>query len=579
MCIRDRRGFTQRRFSFNVPGGRCENCSGNGQICIEMHFLPDVWVECEACKGKRYTEETLGVTFHGQSISDVLEMTCGQAVQLFANIPKIARILQTLCDVGLDYLTLGQSAPTLSGGEAQRVKLASELSRPDTGNTLYLLDEPTTGLHFDDLAKLLKVLHRLVDLGNTVVLIEHNLDVIKSADWVLDLGPEAGRDGGQLVFCGTPEHLVEHALKVQNAKRKSKKALPSYTGLALAEVLEAGPYKKRPAYKAAALPAPVEEQMELNEVGQEAQMPWESDGQQWHTKNCVGRNGKPVKWSGELLAELVDYIEGKGEWSDTDWSNRSVVEIAATKKNMGWFFHALTGETWLLKLKFRCRKGTFKRAELQEKIKLLTPNQMDELPIYGNKPRVKVSNQKGVWQEIEIQVFSKAEIDTPEFWEFVDTAIASFQNKEERIKLKIDDHMPWTKLGQKWHFLRKGFPPGKKVLWDVEVLEELQELIEGIAPEGQFLWNNKQVVHMFVPDQKEPWISIYTKKLDSVWLQVTGPAGQVPLGRIADIGHEPTVKMLDDDREVARMSLRSIEEVQSMVLETFLREHRSLLTV
>ena len=126
------RGFTQRRFSFNVPGGRCENCSGNGQICIEMHFLPDVWVECEACKGKRYTEETLGVTFHGQSISDVLEMTCGQAVQLFANIPKIARILQTLCDVGLDYLTLGQSAPTLSGGEAQRVKLASELSRPDT---------------------------------------------------------------------------------------------------------------------------------------------------------------------------------------------------------------------------------------------------------------------------------------------------------------------------------------------------------------------------------------------------------------------------------------------------------------
>ncbi len=573
------RGFTQRRFSFNVPGGRCENCSGNGQICIEMHFLPDVWVECEACKGKRYTEETLGVTFHGQSISDVLEMTCGQAVQLFANIPKIARILQTLCDVGLDYLTLGQSAPTLSGGEAQRVKLASELSRPDTGNTLYLLDEPTTGLHFDDLAKLLKVLHRLVDLGNTVVLIEHNLDVIKSADWVLDLGPEAGRDGGQLVFCGTPEHLVEHALRVQNAKRKSKKALPSYTGLALAEVLEAGPYKKRPAYKAAPLPAPVEEQMDLNEIGQEAQMPWESDGQQWHTKNCVGRNGKPVKWSGELLAELVDYIEGKGEWSDTDWSNRSVVEIAATKKNTGWFFHALTGETWLLKLKFRCRKGTFKRAELVEKIKLLTPNQMDELPIYGNKPRVKVSNQKGAWQEIEIQVFSKEEIDTPEFWEFVDTAIASFQNKEERIKMKIDDHMPWTKLGQKWHFLRKGFPPGKKVLWDVEVLEELQELIEGIAPEGQFLWNNKQVVHMFVPDQKEPWISIYTKKLDSVWLQVTGPAGQVPLGRIADIGHEPTVKMLDDEREVARMSLRSIEEVQSLELETFLKEHRTLLTV
>ncbi|MBI2481533.1 MAG: excinuclease ABC subunit UvrA, partial [Planctomycetia bacterium] len=180
------RGYTARRFSFNVPGGRCDDCEGNGQRCIEMHFLPDVWVECETCRGKRYNPETLAVTFHGRSISDVLDMTCGEAVVLFENIPKIRRILQTLCDVGLDYLTLGQPAPTLSGGEAQRVKLASELSRPDTGRTLYLLDEPTTGLHFDDLAKLLEVLQRLVDLGNTVVVIEHNLDVIKQADWIID---------------------------------------------------------------------------------------------------------------------------------------------------------------------------------------------------------------------------------------------------------------------------------------------------------------------------------------------------------------------------------------------------------
>jgi len=466
----------------------------------------------------------------------------------------------------------------LSGGEAQRVKLAAELSRPDTGNTLYLLDEPTTGLHFDDLAKLLKVLHRLVDLGNTVVLIEHNLDVIKSADWVIDLGPEAGREGGQVVFAGTPEHLVAHAEKVASSKRKSKRNLPSYTGLALAEVLEAGPYKKRPAYKATALPSPEEDRMDLSDIGREAQMPWEADGRKWHTQTCVGRNGKPVKWSGEFLGKVVDYIESHGEWSDTDWNNRSIVEIAATKKSTGWFFHALTGETWLLKLKFRCRKGTFKRAELLEKIPLLTANQMDELPIYGNKPRVKVSNQKGVWQEIEIQVFSQEEIDGPAFWDFLDTAIGSFQNKEERINLKIEDHMPWTKLGQKWHFLRKGFPPGKKILWDVEVLEELYELIERVAPEGQFLWNNKQVVHVFVPEQKEPWLSIQTKKLESVGLQVSGPAGQVPLGRIADIGYEPTIKMLDNQREIARMSFRSIEEVQDDALEEFLTEHRSLLT-
>ena len=572
------RGFSQRRFSFNVPGGRCEQCAGNGQICIEMHFLPDVWVKCEACDGKRYNEETLGVSFHGQSINDVLEMTCGQAVQLFANIPKVARILQTLCDVGLDYLTLGQSAPTLSGGEAQRVKLASELSRPDTGNTLYLLDEPTTGLHFDDLARLLQVLHRLVDMGNTVVLIEHNTDVIKSADWVIDLGPEAGRDGGQLVIAGTPEDVVDHARKVAAAKRKSKKALPSYTGLAMAEVLEAGPYKKRPEYQPTELPSAPEEQMELSDVGREAKMPWESDGRTWHTKTRVGRNGKAVEWDGEILSRVVDRIEAHGGFGDTNWNTRSVVEIPAVKKSNGWFFHALTGETWLLKLKFRCRKGTFKRAELLEKIRLLTPNEMDALPIYGNKPRVRVSNQRGVWQEIEIHLFSMEETDTPEFWDFVDTAIKGFLEKEKRIELRIDDHMPWTKLGQKWHFLRKGFPPGKKVRWDVELLEELHELLQRVAPDGQFLWNNKQVVHVFVADQKEPWASIQTKKCDALWLQLNGPANQVPLGRIASIGHEPVVKTLENDREAVRLSFRSIDELQSGDLEEFLVEHLGLLT-
>ena len=291
----------------------------------------------------------------------------------------------------MDYLTLGQSAATLSGGEAQRVKLASELSRPDTGNTLYLLDEPTTGLHFDDLAKLLKVLHRLVDMGNTVVLIEHNLDVIKSADWVIDLGPEAGRGGGQVVFAGTPEGLVAHAEKVAQAKRASKKNLPSHTGLAMAEVLADGPYKKRPDYKPTKLPSLEEEQMDLSEVGKDAKMPWEANGRLWHTKTRVGRNGKEVQWSGELLAKVVDFIENNGDWNDTNWNNRSVVEIAAENKSTGWFFHGLTGEIWLLKMKFRCRKGTFKRADLLEKINLPTPNQMDELPIYGNKPRVRVS--------------------------------------------------------------------------------------------------------------------------------------------------------------------------------------------
>src|SRR5206468_2636023 len=176
------RGYQPKRFSFNKPGGRCEDCEGNGQKKIEMHFLPDVWIECDVCHGDRYNPETLAVRYKGRSIADVLEMRVSEALELFAPIPKIRRVLQTLFDVGLDYLSLGQAAPTLSGGEAQRVKLAAELSRPDTGRTLYLLDEPTTGLHFDDLAKLLEVLQRLVDLGNTVVVIEHNLDIIKCCD-------------------------------------------------------------------------------------------------------------------------------------------------------------------------------------------------------------------------------------------------------------------------------------------------------------------------------------------------------------------------------------------------------------
>jgi excinuclease ABC subunit A len=203
------RGFQPGRFSFNVKGGRCESCKGDGIIKIEMHFLPDVYVPCEVCKGKRYNRETLEVRYKGKSISDVLEMTVSEAVTLFENIPPITRKLSTIRDVGLEYIRLGQPATTLSGGEAQRVKLASELSKRSTGRTLYILDEPTTGLHFRDIQKLLEVLVRLVETGNTVLAIEHNLDVIKTADWVIDLGPEGGDGGGRIVAVGTPEQVAE----------------------------------------------------------------------------------------------------------------------------------------------------------------------------------------------------------------------------------------------------------------------------------------------------------------------------------------------------------------------------------
>jgi excinuclease ABC subunit A len=203
------RGYQPGRFSFNVPGGRCEACSGDGTIKIEMHFLPDVYVPCEVCKGARYNRDTLDITFKGKNIAEILDMPIGDAVEFFANQPRIARHMQTFVDVGLAYVRLGQSAPTLSGGEAQRVKLASELSKRSTGRTIYLLDEPTTGLHFEDVRRLLIVLARLVDSGNTVLVIEHNLDVIKSADWVIDLGPEGGSGGGLVVAEGSPEDVAK----------------------------------------------------------------------------------------------------------------------------------------------------------------------------------------------------------------------------------------------------------------------------------------------------------------------------------------------------------------------------------
>ena len=217
------RGFGPGRFSFNVKGGRCESCEGDGVEIIEMHFLPDVYVTCEVCKGKRFNEQTLLVQYKGKNIADVLKMSVEEAMNLFQNVHPVRSKLETLNDVGLGYIELGQSSTTLSGGEAQRVKLATELSKRATGRTLYILDEPTTGLHFHDIDKLLKVLHTLVDRGNTVIVIEHNLDVIKTADTIIDLGPEGGDRGGWVVARGTPEEVA------RNEK--------SYTGHYLKQVL------------------------------------------------------------------------------------------------------------------------------------------------------------------------------------------------------------------------------------------------------------------------------------------------------------------------------------------------------
>jgi excinuclease ABC subunit A len=598
------RGYSPRRFSFNVPGSRCEACEGNGQKRIEMHFLPDVWVQCDTCRGRRYDPETLAVKFHGQSIADCLEMTCAEAVQLMGNVPKIRRILQTLCDVGLDYLTLGQPAPTLSGGEAQRVKLAAELARPDTGRTLYLLDEPTTGLHFDDLAKLLDVLHRLVDLGNTVVVIEHNLDVIKSADFVIDMGPEAGSAGGRVVTAGTPEDVVQYARKARDAaaataarqaarsaggkaaSRSRRRGAPSgnrdeptlyrsHTGEVLEPVLAAGPHVVRRPYDPHADRECQDGDLEIEDVGRHVKMPWEIDGRRWHCQDRVGRNGQPCRWDGRILQRVVDYIQEAGDFSETNWNARGVVEITGQKKSAGWFFHAITGENWLLKLKFRVLRSTFQREDLQQRLGLSPLNQIHELPVYGNEPRVRCKNLRGPWQEVEVRTYTLEEVDTPAFWQFVQDAIAGFRRFTERADANPEDIMPWKKLGEKWHFARRGFPTGRRVKWEPQILQELFDLLRQSATDGQFLWTNQQVVHLYVPEQKEPWATVWTKRPEAVRLVLTGPKGNASLGRVAGLGRDRAVESSDERRDVIRLRFQEGSDLKKGDLPHFLREHRA----
>ncbi|MCC6511262.1 MAG: excinuclease ABC subunit UvrA, partial [Pirellulaceae bacterium] len=564
------RGFTARQFSFNVPGGRCEKCEGYGQLRIEMHFLPDVWVECDSCHGRRFTEDTLSVKYHEYSIHDILEMEVGKALEVMSNIPKIRRILQTLVDVGLDYVALGQSAPTLSGGEAQRVKLAAELARPNTGNTLYFLDEPTTGLHFCDVGKLLLVLHRLVDLGNTVVVIEHNLDVIKSADWVIDMGPEAGWGGGQVVVAGTPEQMVEHARRERAAaggdsptqangtalKRTSvagkaaarRRATPasaaeaalspatvntlvdgrllrSYTGEALAEILARGPYAHRERFDPAAYHQAQVGDLELDQIGRETLLPWQADGPRWHREDCVDRKGGAIQWDRAILIKVTEVMEKKDGFI-FNWENRYVVEVTARVKSLGWFFQAHTGDTWLLKLKFRVPRTAFTDQQLLDVVTLPTLNQMPEIQAYGNQSRVKLSKDSG-WVELEICAFKLDEIDTPKFWKWLNSAIKAFLSSApaEPVVADIESHMPWKVLGHRWHAMRKGFPVGRDVAWPAETLSVLVQTLHqvGGAQLGRWQWDDQTQVKVWVPGYAEPWVTMHTKRPEGLIVVLTGP--------------------------------------------------------
>jgi excinuclease ABC subunit A len=556
------RGYQPRRFSFNKPGGRCEACEGNGQKKIEMHFLPDVWVECDVCNGKRYNPETLAVRYKNHTIADVLEMKVHQALELFGNVPKIRRVLQTLYDVGLDYLALGQAAPTLSGGEAQRVKLAAELARPSTGRTMYILDEPTTGLHFDDIHKLLEVLNRLVDLGNTVILVEHNLDVIKTADWVIDLGPEAGPGGGRIVAQGTPEDIVAQ-----------RRAGLSHTAEALAPVLEAGPCEEREPYDPLAAEAKREGDIDLEAVGKDAAMPWTTNGLLWHTRDRLTTEGKPCRWEGGILTWLDELIHEAGAFGDTIWNQRSVVEIPGQKKSQGWFLHAMTSQEWLLRLVFRVSRNTFEAANLVARLGIRPLNETEGLEVYGNEERVRITRHaKTPWQSVTILVHRLSEIDTAAFRTFLQEAVESFEKNMQRLQTKPEDVMPWKLNGERWHLGDKGFPPGQKVLWDRGLLSRLLGLVREIEPKLEVKWEVRDAVTLKAPGITRGWAQWRTKEPEGLVCRFLGQRGQFNLARIEGLGIEPAITARENG-EVLNLTLRSIDAQQTQRLKELLREH------
>lgn len=577
------RGFRPGRFSFNRSGGRCDACEGLGQQRIEMHFLPDVWVECDVCHGARYNQETLSVRYHGHTISDVLNLPIADALKLFENIPKIRSSLATLVAVGLDYLTLGQAAPTLSGGEAQRVKLAAELARPQTGRTLYVLDEPTTGLHFDDVDKLLKVLNSLADLGNTVVVIEHNLDVIKSADWVIDMGPEAGRGGGQIVVEGTPESIVEsHGQPPQakgkrgGGKRATSKQSPSqraaaavvrsWTAESLAPVLADSQKAARESFDAKAVAKRKQGDVTLAEVGRGTSMPWEVNGPRWHTHERISHAGQACKWEGAALQFVIDHIEAHKGFKPTNWNDRSIVEIAPTNKSAGWFLHALTGDEWLLKLKFRVRKQTFEQDALDRRLGLKSIDDIDELPIYGRSGRVHVKNLKLPWQEISITVHWLSEIDTPQFRSFLDEAIQAHFNHPVFSTTSAADLMPWKVLGRKWHISRKGFASAKRIQWKADDLDRLFDTVVMALPNADVDWKQKSHVEFRLPGEHKIRIRVFTKRRASIDLTLYVPRDHITLGQLSEFGIDQQIRnAAKNDQATIRYQSFTDTDQQSLI--------------
>ena len=562
------RGYGPGRFSFNRAGGRCDDCEGMGQRKIEMHFLPDVWVECTTCRGKRYNGETLNVKFNDHSIADVLEMPVEKALDVFSNVPKIRAPLATLNAIGLGYLTLGQSAPTLSGGEAQRIKLAAELAKPNKGKTLYLLDEPTTGLHFDDIAKLLAVLNSLVEQGNTVVVIEHNLDVIKTADWIIDLGPEAGAGGGQIVAEGTPESVVAQAaaLLPGNGGRGKRSAtarhsaLRSWTGELLGPVLAESKKGSIEVFDVASAAKKRTGDVTADQLGKSAQLPWEMDGQQWHTKECFSHDGKGCRWGGDALQFVIDVLAKEKRLAPVNWNHRSTVEVKATG-GLGWLLHARTGHEWMLSLCFRVRKHTFDAKSLDAALGLTPIDDVEEIQYYSQSPRVNVRNMKTPWQEVTIKVWKKEEVDNPAFKSFLQKVVEAHLSQATKEKANPDDLMPWKQLGRKWHLMKKGLP--QKPTWDFRTIEKLLPVVEKAFKSCDVDHGVRSKINWKHKDSGDPAVELHTKRKDGLDLVVYVPKDSVTIGAIAGFGTQQEVNTGGDGRDRVRIRFESPGEVSS----------------
>ncbi|MBA3314208.1 MAG: hypothetical protein H0T47_13100 [Planctomycetaceae bacterium] len=465
------------------------------------------------------------------------------------------------------------------------MKLAAELSRPQSGRTLYLLDEPTTGLHFDDIAKLLKVLNSLVDQGNTVVVIEHNLDVIKNADWIIDLGPEAGAEGGWIVAQGTPEDVAASAAKGKRGIGRSgetgeKKVSRlfrspvspdpqrSYTAEMLAPVLANSVRAERESFDVAAETKAKKGDTDLTKVGRGTKLPWQTDGERWHTVDRFTHDGKPCRWEGSALTCVLDEIALLGGFAEPNFNHRSVVEVMPATKAGGWFLHVHTAQEWWVKFTFRVKKNSFTTAELATQFNLPTADQLD-LPVYGNEPRVVAQNLRLPWQEVNFKVHWKKEIDVPAFRKFLADAKRAFLAQSGTEKLNPADLTPWKVLGKKWHLAKKGFssPP----VWDLTVLERLIERLNEAAPEANWDWENKQVVSVRLNGDEATFAEIYTKRPGGADLVLPTEPGRVALGRIASLGHEREVAS-HRMGEAVRMRFTEASQVDESALRELLLE-------